>query len=196
MHYGESAWWRRCHTTSQPAEHDHRQQPAPMYTQFAAPVCLIFTVTHPLWQHWLLTRVQCQHCHHGPHACMWRTTASGWQARQTRHYRPTYFIYLRAIAAAAAAAATRLAATQVPSCQPRGCCFAFMAIITWQLKSGYGCDAGYWVAVVGSCMHVGVQHLFIVTSAQLRSRCDVWLALKASLQTVHHVLHAASEIGS
>jgi hypothetical protein len=35
--------------------------------------------------------------------------------------------------------------------------------------------------------------LFIVTSAQLRSRCDVWLALKASLQTVHHVLHAASE---
>jgi hypothetical protein len=30
----------------------------------------------------------------------------------------------------------------------------------------------------------------IVTSAQLRSRCDVWLALKASLQTVHHVLHA------
>jgi hypothetical protein len=30
-------------------------------------------------------------------------------------------------------------------------------------------------------------YLFIVTSAQLRSRCDVWLALKASLQTVHHV---------
>jgi hypothetical protein len=39
-------------------------------------------------------------------------------------------------------------------------------------------------------------YLFIVTSAQLRSRCDVWLALKASLQTVHHVLHAASESGS
>jgi hypothetical protein len=38
--------------------------------------------------------------------------------------------------------------------------------------------------------------LFIVTSAQLRSRCDVWLAVKASLQTVHHVLHAASESGS
>jgi hypothetical protein len=41
-----------------------------------------------------------------------------------------------------------------------------------------------------------VGYLFIVTSAQLRSRCDVWLALKASLQTVHHVLHAASESGS
>ncbi len=27
-------------------------------------------------------------------------------------------------------------------------------------------------------------HLFIVTSARLRSRCDVWLPLKASLQTV------------
>jgi hypothetical protein len=39
-------------------------------------------------------------------------------------------------------------------------------------------------------------YLFIVTSAQLRSRCDVWLALKASLQTVHRVLHAASESGS
>ena len=39
-------------------------------------------------------------------------------------------------------------------------------------------------------------YLFIVTSAQLRSRCDVWLAVKASLQTVHHVLHAASESGS
>jgi hypothetical protein len=39
-------------------------------------------------------------------------------------------------------------------------------------------------------------YLFIVTSAQLRSRrCDVWLALRASLQTVHHVLHAASESG-
>jgi hypothetical protein len=38
-------------------------------------------------------------------------------------------------------------------------------------------------------------YLFIVTSAQLRSRCDVWLAVKASLQTVHHVLHAASESG-
>ncbi len=38
--------------------------------------------------------------------------------------------------------------------------------------------------------------LFIVTSAQLRSRCDFWLAVKASLQTVHHVLHAASESGS
>jgi hypothetical protein len=40
-----------------------------------------------------------------------------------------------------------------------------------------------------------VIYLFIVTSitsAQLRSRCDVRLALKASLQTVHHVLHAAS----
>ena len=37
--------------------------------------------------------------------------------------------------------------------------------------------------------------LFIVTSAQLRSRCDVWLALKASLQAVHHVLYAASESG-
>jgi hypothetical protein len=36
---------------------------------------------------------------------------------------------------------------------------------------------------------------FIVTSAQLRSRCDVWLALKASLQTVHHVLHAAFQSG-
>ncbi len=35
-------------------------------------------------------------------------------------------------------------------------------------------------------------YLFIVTSAQLRSRCDVWLALRASLQTVQHVLHAAS----
>jgi hypothetical protein len=27
-------------------------------------------------------------------------------------------------------------------------------------------------------------YLFIITSAQLRSQCDVWLALKASLQTV------------
>jgi hypothetical protein len=39
-------------------------------------------------------------------------------------------------------------------------------------------------------------YLCIVTSAQLRSMCDVWLAAKASLQTVHHVLHAASESGS
>jgi hypothetical protein len=38
-------------------------------------------------------------------------------------------------------------------------------------------------------------YLFVVTSAQLRSRCDVWLALRASLQTAHHVLHAASESG-
>ncbi len=43
---------------------------------------------------------------------------------------------------------------------------------------------------------VAMFRLFIVTSAQLRSRCDVWLAVKASLQTVHHVLHAASESGS
>jgi hypothetical protein len=38
-------------------------------------------------------------------------------------------------------------------------------------------------------------HLFIITSAQLRSQCDVWLALKASLQTEQHALHAASESG-
>ncbi len=38
-------------------------------------------------------------------------------------------------------------------------------------------------------------YLFIITSAQLRSQCDVWLALKASLQTVQHALHAASESG-
>jgi hypothetical protein len=37
--------------------------------------------------------------------------------------------------------------------------------------------------------------LFIVTSAQLRSRFDVWLALKASLQTFQHVLHATSKDG-
>jgi hypothetical protein len=35
-------------------------------------------------------------------------------------------------------------------------------------------------------------YLFILTSAQLRSQCDVWLA---SLQTVQHALHAASESG-
>jgi hypothetical protein len=43
-----------------------------------------------------------------------------------------------------------------------------------------------------------VYFLVIVTSAQLRSRCSFWLALKANqvgLQTVHHVLHAASESG-
>jgi hypothetical protein len=38
-------------------------------------------------------------------------------------------------------------------------------------------------------------YLFFITSAQLRSQCDVWLALKASLQTVQHALHAASESG-
>jgi hypothetical protein len=39
-------------------------------------------------------------------------------------------------------------------------------------------------------------YLFIVTSAQLRSRCGVWLVLRASLQTVHHVLHAAFYTGA
>ena len=42
---------------------------------------------------------------------------------------------------------------------------------------------------------VVIIYLLLHHSAQLRSQCDVWLALKASLQTVQHALHAASESG-
>ncbi len=34
-------------------------------------------------------------------------------------------------------------------------------------------------------------YLFTVSSAQLRGWCDVWLALRTSLQSVQHALHAA-----
>jgi hypothetical protein len=57
------------------------------------------------------------------------------------------------------------------------------------------CCCWAWAALQWRWLEAGRPYLFIVTYAQLRSRCDVWLALKASLQTVHNVLHAASESG-
>jgi hypothetical protein len=41
---------------------------------------------------------------------------------------------------------------------------------------------------VGQGWRGAKSYLFIITSAQLRSQCDVWLALKASLQTVQHAI--------